>query len=190
MEPGGRQPAPGPLATVQAFINTTDIEGGTEELASPGALRDWLAARGLLPTGATLGDDDLDRALAAREALRDLLAANHGDPVEPSAVETLNRLAPAAALRVRFSPDGRAALAPAAPGLDGALGRLLAIVHDATLDGTWARLKVCRNDVCRWAFYDASKNRSGAWCTMAICGSRLKVRAYRQRRRASGRPPG
>ena len=189
MEPGGCQPAPGALSPVQAFITTTDSEGGTEQLASPRALRDWLAERGLLPAGARPCDDVLRRALAVGEALRDLLAANHGDPVEPSAIETLNRLAPGAALRLRFGPDGRAALAPAAPGLDGALGRLLAIVHAATLGGTWARLKVCRNDVCRRAFYDTSKNRSGTWCTMAICGSRLKVRAYRRRRRAGGNAP-
>ncbi|HKC76276.1 MAG TPA: CGNR zinc finger domain-containing protein [Chloroflexota bacterium] len=47
------------------------------------------------------------------------------------------------------------------------------------------RLKICRNETCRWAFYDYSKNRSGAWCTMAVCGSRSKARTYRQRRRQS-----
>jgi predicted RNA-binding Zn ribbon-like protein len=31
--------------------------------------------------------------------------------------------------------------------------------------------------------YDVSKNRSGTWCTMAMCGNRLKAQAYRQRRK-------
>jgi len=79
--------------------------------------------------------------------------------------------------------DERIWLEPLAGGVAGALGRILAIVCAATVDGTWARLKACRNDGCQWAFYDASKNRSATWCSMSICGSRTKVRAYRQRRR-------
>ncbi|MGH2778535.1 MAG: CGNR zinc finger domain-containing protein, partial [Actinomycetota bacterium] len=31
------------------------------------------------------------------------------------------------------------------------------------------------------AFYDHSKNRSGKWCTMRVCGNRAKTRAYRER---------
>lgn len=67
-------------------------------------------------------------------------------------------------------------------GVDGALAGLIGIVFTAMTDGTWTRLKVCRNDRCQKAFYDTSKNRSGAWCSMAGCGSRSKARAYRQRR--------
>jgi predicted RNA-binding Zn ribbon-like protein len=47
-------------------------------------------------------------------------------------------------------------------------------------DGTWHRLKACRQ--CAWAYYDYSKNRSATWCSMAICGNRTKTRAYRRRR--------
>ncbi|MGH3665303.1 MAG: CGNR zinc finger domain-containing protein [Egibacteraceae bacterium] len=52
-------------------------------------------------------------------------------------------------------------------------------------DGTWARLKSCANDSCRWLFYDRSKNRSGKWCTMNVCGDILNARAYRARRRST-----
>ncbi|HEX6654657.1 MAG TPA: CGNR zinc finger domain-containing protein, partial [Candidatus Limnocylindria bacterium] len=34
-------------------------------------------------------------------------------------------------------------------------------------------------------FFDRSRNRSGTWCTMAVCGSRMKSRSYRSRRRAA-----
>ena len=54
-------------------------------------------------------------------------------------------------------------------------------MYDAMTAGTWDRLKVCRNDECQWAFYDRSRNRSGAWCTMAVCGNRMKGRAFRRR---------
>ena len=46
----------------------------------------------------------------------------------------------------------------------------------------WKRLKACRLHTCEWAFYDHTKNRSGAWCNMAVCGNRAKARAYRERR--------
>jgi len=81
--------------------------------------------------------------------------------------------------------DGRAELAPAAGGVDSSLARLLAIISSAMADGTWSRLKACRDDDCQWAFYDRSKNRSGTWCTMAACGNRSKARAYRKRERTA-----
>jgi predicted RNA-binding Zn ribbon-like protein len=62
------------------------------------------------------------------------------------------------------------------------------IVHGAIADGTWQRLKACRDHSCEWAFYDHTKNRSGAWCTMEECGNRAKARSYRERHGAiSGR---
>jgi predicted RNA-binding Zn ribbon-like protein len=44
-------------------------------------------------------------------------------------------------------------------------------------------LKACRNADCHWIFYDATKNRSGAWCEMGLCGNRAKARSYRERHR-------
>jgi predicted RNA-binding Zn ribbon-like protein len=57
---------------------------------------------------------------------------------------------------------------------------------EAATARTWPRLKVCSADDCQWAFYDRSPTRSGCWCSMQICGSRAKSRAYRNR--ASRRP--
>jgi predicted RNA-binding Zn ribbon-like protein len=74
---------------------------------------------------------------------------------------------------------------PASRGADAAVATLLVIVHEAQLTGAWPRLKACRE--CTYAFFDRSKNRSAAWCSMSICGNRTKNRAYRQRRR-TGRP--
>ena len=62
------------------------------------------------------------------------------------------------------------------------MARLLAEVIRAEAEGKWERLKACRNQGCRWAFYDASKNRSGRWCNMDICGARHKMRTYRERK--------
>jgi predicted RNA-binding Zn ribbon-like protein len=53
------------------------------------------------------------------------------------------------------------------------------------VDGSWSRLKACRNHGCRWAFYDYSRNRSASWCSMQLCGNRTKTRTYRRRRGAT-----
>ena len=177
--------APGELRLVQDFVNTLDVEDAEEGLATPDALRDWLAERELVDGAAALSAGDLERARNVREALRELMLANNDGRLESRAVDRLNREAVAASLQVRFDPDGRARLLAAAGGWEGALGRLLAVVERAMADGTWSRLKACREDTCRWAFYDRSRNRSGSWCNMEVCGNRSKARAYRARQRGA-----
>jgi predicted RNA-binding Zn ribbon-like protein len=125
--------------------------------------------------------EDLRRATELREALRAHLLAHHGQPLHPAAAAVLDAAARRAQLTLRFTGDERTALEPAASGVDGALGRLLAIVKAAIDDGSWQRLKVCPADDCLWAFYDASRNRSAVWCDMRVCGNRAKVRGYRER---------
>jgi predicted RNA-binding Zn ribbon-like protein len=179
-----QQEAPGELEHVRAFINTFDLEEGAEELTGPDELAAWLAQRELAPTGLLATDDDLEHALSLREALRAVLLAHNGGTgfAHGIAVRALNEAAARSNVRLRFDKTGTGALEPGAHGVDGALGRLLAIVHRSTAEGTWARLKACRDDTCQWAFYDHTKNRSGAWCTMEVCGNRAKARAYRGRR--------
>src|SRR5579872_299929 len=178
--------APGPLALVQALVNTQYGQGRRAhmELTSPEQLCAWLVAHRLLPDGTPVTEGDFRRVLQLREALRSLLGANNEREMPASQVEVLNRLASNAPLAVRFQHDGVPTLEPDIAGVDGALARLVGIVFTAMTDGTWARLKACRNERCQKAFYDTSKNRSGAWCSMAGCGSRLKARAYRHRRAA------
>jgi predicted RNA-binding Zn ribbon-like protein len=173
---------PGELGHVKAFVNSRDVGGGVERFDTPEALRDWFAERGWLSPGATLSDPDLRQAREVRESLRSLLLTNNGHPLDESAVDTLNAAAKSAEMLVWFHPSGTGELAPARSGIDGALGHLLAIVFRSMAEGTWPRLKACPEHSCLYAFYDHSKNRSGTWCDMAVCGNRAKARAYRERR--------
>ena len=116
-----------------------------------------------------------------------LLAHNVDGFVRADVASALDRAAARSELRLRFDKTGSGTLESEADGVDGALGRLLAIVHRSAAEGTWSRLKACRDETCEWAFYDHTKNRSGTWCNMAVCGNRAKARAYRERR---GAPPG
>jgi predicted RNA-binding Zn ribbon-like protein len=173
------------LELLRGFVNTKDVETAADSLRTPDELADWLTANGLAARGLAAGAADLRRAVDLREALRAaLLANNEGTGPEPAAVEVLNRIAERARLVTRFDARGEAALEPVSEGVDGALGRLLAIVYDAMETGDWRRLKVCRNDTCLWAFYDNSKNRSRHWCRMEDCGSQVKARTYRRRKKA------
>jgi predicted RNA-binding Zn ribbon-like protein len=224
--PGHGQPgieigqAPGDLARLQAFINTLDIEQGTDELATPGALHTWLRREGLgrdadagladAPAGRpadSTSQADLALALALREALRAVLrshvthrstrtvsthtvssstvgAAASGDQ-NAGAAQRLAEIAAGLHARITSDTSGTVRMVPGESGSRAALARLLLIAAEAATLGTWARLKVCSADDCQWAFYDRSPTRSGCWCSMQVCGSRAKSRAYRSRRIAS-----
>jgi predicted RNA-binding Zn ribbon-like protein len=174
--------APAELDHVRVFVNTLDLETHEDELSDAAATACWFAERDLLPAGEQLSESDVRQAREMREALRKLLLSHNGAALDPAAVGSVNAAAKSAELVVRFDERGDAALVPVRPGIDGALGRLLAIVFRATGDGTWERLKACPAEDCEWAFYDWSKNGSGTWCDMAVCGNRAKARAYRERR--------
>src|ERR671939_431035 len=150
--------APGELELVRQFINTRDIEKGSDEFHSPDSLLGWFARMNLLDEdGATADETDLERVVAGNVCLT-----------------------------VRFDDDGSPTLEPESSGVSGALGHILAAVVRAADEGIWGRLKACANDACQWAFYDRSKNHSGKWCTMEVCGNRMKARTFRQRQ-ASGK---
>ncbi len=162
-------------------MNTLDIENGIEELSSPEALAEVLERAGLVEHRLEPSGADLRAALEVREALRALLLANNGVEIEAAALGPLERAARAGQLAARFSVGGDAELVAEAPGVDGALGRLVALVLAARANGSLERLKACRRDVCHWVFYDRSRNRASHWCSMSVCGNRTKTKAYRRR---------
>jgi predicted RNA-binding Zn ribbon-like protein len=188
MAPGTSVPektAPPPLELVQRFVNSVDLESGEDELAGPDELRDWLAERGLIEPDQAVSKADLRRAIDVREGLRALLIANNGLPLDEERVAKLDRASARAGVRVVFRPGSEPLLAPEATGVDGAIGRLVAIVANAVEQGRWHRLKACPRDTCNWAFFDHSKNRSGRWCRMEVCGNVEKSRAFRERKRTA-----
>lgn len=194
MDPNDMKPAPGPLRVVQEFVNTRSNLRGSDLLADTEGTARWLAGHGLFPDGATeLGEADRRRLVSFREGLRGVLAIHNAgaEPREEKAeadFEELDDLAGAALVRVCFDSSGQPRLCPAeatGKGVEKAMALMLAAVVRSAAEGTWERLRTCRNEGCRWAFYDNSKNRSGTWCDMDTCGARHKMRAYRERR--SGR---
>ena len=174
--------APQPLRIVQSFVNTVDLENKREWLGDPHALAAWARQRCVVPARTNFTSRDLERALELREAFRSLLAANRDRKADAAALAVLAGAADSANLSVVFE-DGAPTLTSRAEGIDRLRGELVSVAVTAMLDGSWERLKACRN--CRWAFFDESKNRSAHWCSMSLCGNRLKTRAYRRRQRSA-----
>jgi predicted RNA-binding Zn ribbon-like protein len=163
------------LQLVCDFVNTLEVEDGTDELADPGALGVWLRARGLW--GERPDERDAAGARALREALRDLMWANNGGSVDTEAASAiLDAAAKRAGVVARFDTGGIRLVAPA-----GGIGAVVAAAGEAMADGSWRRLKACRSDTCRWAFVDSARNRSRQWCSMSVCGNREKARTFRRR---------
>ena len=182
-QPGGREPAPGELALVQAFLNTHfDLAaGGGEMLASPEAARAWLGHRRLLRGAQDVDGRGLERVLAVREGLRALAFANNGQDLDAGALSAMREASRGASTEIRLDPDGAQFVIAGAGDIAAAIGALLAIVARAMIDGSWERLKACPGRHCGWAFYDRSRNQSARWCAMKVCGDREKARAYYER---------
>jgi predicted RNA-binding Zn ribbon-like protein len=185
-QPGGREPAPGRLGLVQAFLNSfhaleQETYGG-DLLADPRALGEWFSRRGLPVDPTEVSRADLQRALAVRKGLRALLVANNDGRLDAEAVAQLDAATERASIGVRLAQN-RAELVPRAAGVDGALAVVLSVVAEAMLDGSWPRFKACPGPDCGWAFFDSSRNNGSVWCSMQVCGGRAKQRAYYRRAR-------
>lgn len=176
--PAGKH-APGALETLRRFCNSSNPENGAERFRDPVQLDAWLVGEGLDPVradGAGLG-----RVTRFRDHVRALAVANRDGGRDTSALEALVVGIGAGSLRLVVDSRGLA-LAGRGRGVSALLADLASIIVIAEADGSWARLKACTNDHCRWMFYDHSKNANGTWCSMNACGQRHKAREYRARR--------
>jgi predicted RNA-binding Zn ribbon-like protein len=173
---------PHSLELVIDFVNTLDPDEPDDAFATTEGLGSWLVNRGLLDAAdLPLREVDRREAVRLRKALLALMLAHNGVGTDEHAARALDEVARRGELGVQFRSDGSASLTPRAEGFAGALAEVVVPVAEGARDGSWERVKACRADDCEWAFYDRSRNHSGVWCDMAVCGNRAKVRAYRQR---------
>ena len=177
------QTAPGRLEVLRAFINTADMENPDgEKIPDRMAATAWLQQHHLLAEVDKLDDDDFEELIEVREAFRLELLSHNGNGDSESAWAVLGDFADRAELGIRLREEpGEIELLAEGRGSQLVTGRLFAIMYDAIRADQWQRLKACRKHTCLWAFYDHSKNGSGSWCDMAVCGNRLKAQRRRQR---------
>ncbi|MFE0515244.1 CGNR zinc finger domain-containing protein [Streptomyces sp. NPDC058964] len=175
--------APGGLALVQDLLNTIGVGGPRypDLLQEVRPAQQWLDAAleqwaestgaGRLPDIALSGRD-LPRLRAVRDRLHAGLCRH-----EPSGPE------PSGSIRLTMSADGRIEAHPEGRGVRWITSALLAEMYEAQRKDVWRRLKICRYEKCAVAFYDRSRNNSGVWHDVRICGNTVNLRASRARRR-------
>lgn len=178
--------APDALLLVEAFCNTLDrrsfrthgsVHEPHDDLADAAALGAWLRRNRLLRRGATAATRrDLQLAKRLRAVLRDTIEHHDTSPARRSTDRVLRDFP----LHPVVSPTG-VELRPAHGGVRGALAALAGMAAQATVDGSWQRLRMCAALDCRWVYVDRSRNRTARWCSMSTCGNREKTRRYRHR---------
>jgi hypothetical protein len=153
-----------PADLIVAFLNTLDVEAGTDALDTVDGWGSWLSAQGL---HGCFGPQDSGALERARELRGDLRALAGGQ--QHARGRTVD-------ISVALTVEGQVELsAPTA------VGFLAAGAAKVAIEQRIDRVKICPADNCRWAFYDTSRNRSRQWCSMKVCGNRAKARAHRQR---------
>ena len=182
------------------FLNTKPIlEGEARELLpNAAALERWLIASGIVTTkkdrasvqgwrDSRQGEVFTQKLIAFRERLRlAVLRLEAGLMPGDTFLAEVNVLLMEYPQRASVSKQGSKVLLnvffePRKPEdvwapIVGATAELLSEVEPS-------RIRKCESESCIVHFYDTSKKGSRRWCSMNICGNKLKVAAYQRRRR-------
>src|SRR5215471_28050 len=184
------------------FLNTRPVQNGeaVELLPDFDALVRWFQAAGLLSSrqAASLRQQWGESAQARQvvEAMRELreklrkevLFRERGGPVHRATIDELNRLMAEHPMLTRLKSGDEASTVelwfyPRRPeDLFGPVAHSAATLFS---DVDRSRLRKCGQ--CVLHFYDISKKGTRRWCSMRLCGNRLKVAAYAARQRKSDR---
>ncbi len=151
------------------LLNTTPVVDGEprDDLAQPKVARAWMRAHGVAPTNAEL---------AALLDVRSVLQAVARGEQTPLA---LQRFVESVALRPTASRAGVDWRLTVNEGTGGAVRAVLA--WDALRVSSPGRLRPCANSECQLFLIDRSKPNTARWCSMAICGNRMKARRHYRR---------
>ncbi|WP_431773859.1 CGNR zinc finger domain-containing protein [Streptomyces cucumeris] len=176
--------APASARLVEDFANTLDVHLDTDALTTPARLADWLRERGLLDRPRRVTAEDHALGLALRAGIRERLGSHVGD--EPDAAVLAAADAALGRLTVCVTVEGAARPADGLPPVRQALARLAIAWNELVTTGEHVRLKRCAEHTCAEAFWDVSKNRSRRWCSMSVCGNRVKARRHSARQKGVG----
>lgn len=153
------------------LLNTTPVVDGTQRdnLADAETGRRWLSSHGQPPT-----DDEWRAVVDARRALQDVIRNDEPPTALAGFIDGVSYRASLVGDGVTWTPhlpEGRSAAARAV------------LAWDALRVASPGRLRACANPECRLFLIDHSKPNSARWCSMAVCGNRMKARRHYQRTR-------
>ena len=168
-----------------ALLNSTPVIEGvpTDDLADPARARAWLASAGGTgeecagEEGAGAGaGQELRHVLEVRAALQAVVRGEQPPDVLAAFLRDAARVpditAGQVAWTLRVAPERRLAVRAV-------------LAWDALARQRPGRLRPCANDECRLFLIDRTKNNTARWCSMAVCGNRMKARRHYQRARPS-----
>lgn len=129
----------------------------------------------------------LARAIALRETLYRVFAAvAHAREPQDSDLAALNAVLQQALSRSKIQPSAGGfewGWAVAGSDLDRMLWPIVRSAAELLTSEDLGRVRQCARDGCDWLFVDASKNHNRRWCSMDVCGSRVKARRYYRRKK-------
>ncbi|WP_410813210.1 CGNR zinc finger domain-containing protein [Micromonospora sp. 067-2] len=155
------------------LLNTTPVIDGVslDDLADAAAGMAWLAAH-----GQQAAEDEWLALLDARSALQSLVRGEE-------APASVGRLVDGVSYRPALDADGLTWTLDLPAGRSAAARAVL--VWDTLRVSSPGRLRPCANPECRRFLVDHSKSNSARWCSMAICGNRMKARRHYERNKPS-----
>jgi predicted RNA-binding Zn ribbon-like protein len=156
-------------AFLLALLNSTPVVDGRpiDELADDGPARAWLGSFGGVGTR-----EELRQVRAVRQALQAVVRGEQPPAVLNPALRGVTRVPTVADRDVIWTlsvPPGRR------------LAVRAVLAWDALAKGRPGRLRPCANDECRLFLIDHSTGNTARWCSMAVCGNRMKARRHYQR---------
>ncbi|WP_326559205.1 CGNR zinc finger domain-containing protein [Micromonospora sp. NBC_01796] len=168
-------------ALIQDLINTRALDGAPDLLSGRGhaqewwdrSVRHWASVRGVAVPDGDLSDEDAAALRRLRTTFERLIEGG----------ELPSGATPGVAVTLVPGEDGMVRPVPSGRGTEWLASALWSETLLAQQSDTWSRIKLCRNETCRTAFYDASRNRSGVWHDVSTCGNVANLRAARERKR-------
>ncbi|MEU6546314.1 CGNR zinc finger domain-containing protein [Streptomyces sp. NPDC046859] len=162
--------------TLLELLNSTPVADGSPEdlLADPGAARAWQRAHGGSGTAA-----ERRHLLEARDLLQRVVRGDVPATALGPLLEGVTSHPRVDAGGVTWEPR---------PPADRRLAVRAVLTWGVLQELMPGRLRPCANEECRRFLLDRSKTNKGRWCSMALCGNRMKARRHYERtRRAAAR---
>ncbi|HKC06539.1 MAG TPA: ABATE domain-containing protein [Methylomirabilota bacterium] len=168
----------GSLHSWSDLVDFLELRGGV----SPA---DGTALRAMGATDARRCASTFAEAIRLRETIRAMLdaMARKGSLRAGWVAEVNQALASGAGASrlVRQDSGWRLGLAPGPAGPLRVLAPIAGAVADLAASGRSVEIHKCANPRCLLYFRDRSRTRRRRWCSMAVCGNRMKVAAHARR---------
>lgn len=151
------------------LLNSTPLVDGVQRdhLGDAAEACAWLRRRGGVGS-----QGEWDATRQARDALQSVVRGERPPTVLAPFLEDVGYRPAMSERGVEWSLDVPAERGPA----------VRAILSWSTLERTKpGRLRPCANDACRLFLLDRSKTNKARWCSMAVCGNRMKARRHYRR---------